>query len=114
MCLEARSRKAGSATIALPIDDYGTPTQTALADGLVALLLAMRAAPDLPVYIGCHAGLGRTGMLIAALAKLTGQGDPVGWTRRHYDPRALDTAAQEIVVADMDALAIWRRLEDIG
>jgi hypothetical protein len=124
VCLEARSVNAGSATIALPVVDYGAPAPDALADGLVALLLAMRAAPKLPIYIGCRAGLGRTGMLIAALAKLAGaklagaklagQGDPIGWTRLHYDPRAVETAAQERAVMDMDALAIWRRVEGLA
>lgn len=111
VCLEARSANAGSATIALPIADYGVLSPEALADGLVALLLALRGAPDAPVYIGCRAGLGRTGMLIAALAKLAGQGDPIGWTRRRYHARAVETAAQEQAVVTLDGPAIWRRLE---
>lgn len=110
VCLESRSRNASQALIALPIADYGSPEPDALADGLLALLREMRAAPSLPVYIGCRAGLGRTGMLIAAMAKLAGQRDPIGWTRRHYDLRAVETAAQEQGVAAMDAQAIWRRL----
>ncbi len=114
VCLEARSTRAGSASIALPIADYGVLSPAALADGLVALLLAMRAAPERAVYIGCRAGLGRTGMLIAALAKLAGQGDPVGWTRVHYDPRAVETAAQEQAVAVLDVPSIWRRVEEAG
>jgi protein-tyrosine phosphatase len=112
VCLEAGSAKAGRATIALPVADFAAPSAEALADGLVALLRAMRAAPEREVYIGCRAGLGRTGMLIAALAKLAGHGDPVGWTRLHYDPRAVETEAQARVVLELDTAAIWCRLED--
>jgi protein-tyrosine phosphatase len=112
VCLEALSARADRASIALPVADYRAPSPAALADGLLALLLAMRAVPERAVYIGCRAGLGRTGMLIAALAKLAGQGDPVDWTRRHYHPRAVETAAQEKAVATLDAGAIWRRVEE--
>jgi protein-tyrosine phosphatase len=112
VCLEAGSAKAGCATIALPVADFAAPSADALEAGLVALLLEMRAAPEREVYIGCRAGLGRTGMLIAALAKLAGESDPVGWTRREYDPRAVETEAQERAVLGVHAAAIWRRLED--
>ena len=114
LCLEALSPNAALATVARPVADLAAPTQAARADGLVALRRAMRAAPERPVYIGCRAGLGRTGMVIAALAKLAGQGDPVGWTRRHYHRRAVETLAQEAAVAALDAPAIWRRLEYDG
>ena len=70
----------------------------------------MRAAPDRPVYIGCKAGLGRTGTFIAGLLKLAGAADPVAETRRIYDPRAVETPAQEAAIAALDPAEIWAAL----
>lgn len=49
------------------------------------------------VEIGCFGGLGRTGTVLACMAVLAGvpAGEAVGWVRRHYDMRAVETAAQE-------------------
>jgi protein-tyrosine phosphatase len=78
-----------------------------LQDGLVRLLVMMRAAPDLPVYVGCAAGLGRTGTFIAALARVAGIGDGVAWVRANYDTRAVETEAQAASVAALDVTAVW-------
>ena len=67
----------------------------------------MRDAPDLPVYVGCAAGLGRTGTFLAALARLAGIDDGVAWTRANYDPRAVETAEQAAAVAALDVAGVW-------
>ena len=102
LCLEARAARVAEATLVLPIEDFQAPSQENLINGLRALLLAMRVQPDAPVYIGCRAGIGRTGMVIACLAKLAGVDDPVGWTRAHYHPDAMETEAQRAAVAALD------------
>ena len=102
MCLEAGALRAREADLLFPIPDFSAPSQPDLVAALRALLAAMQAAPELPVYIGCRAGIGRTGMMIAALAKLAGEADPVGWTRAHYHPEAVETAAQHQAVVDLD------------
>ncbi len=103
VCLEVRSAKLGQAALVLPVVDYGAPSAAALTSALRELLGLMAANPDLPVYIGCRAGIGRTGMMIAALAKLSGIAGPVAWVRDHYHPDAVETLAQREVV---DALSL--------
>jgi len=89
------------------VPDFTAPTQAHLVDGLVRTLVLMRDAPQLLVYVGCAAGLGRTGTFIAALARLAGIVDPVAWVRTNYDPRAVETADQEAAVAALDLDAVW-------
>ncbi len=91
----------------IDVADFRAPTQAQLVTGLVALLRAMGDAPERDVYIGCRAGIGRTGTIIAALAKLAGEADPVGWTRAHYHPEAMETPAQRDCVAALDCAAVW-------
>jgi protein-tyrosine phosphatase len=56
----------------------------------------MAAEPDRLFYVGCRAGLGRTGTVLACLAAEAGTpGDPVAWVRAQHDPRAVETPAQE-------------------
>ncbi len=107
VCLEVHSRLANLADVLIEVPDFTAPTQAQLVDGLVRTLVLMRAAPQLPVYVGCAAGLGRTGTFIAALARLAGIADPVAWVRANYDRRAVETAAQEAAVAALDVDAVW-------
>ena len=107
VCLEARSRLATLADVLIEVPDFTAPTQAQLVDGLVRTLVLMRDAPQLPVYVGCAAGLGRTGTFIAALARLAGIADSVAWVRTNYDPRAVETADQEAAVAALDLDAVW-------
>jgi len=107
VCLEARSRLANLADVLIEVPDFTAPTQAQLRDGLVATLRLMRDAPELPVYVGCAAGLGRTGTFIAALARMAGIGDAVAWVRANYDGRAVETAEQAAAVAALDVDAVW-------
>lgn len=108
VCLERHSRLAALADVLIDVPDYTAPTQAQLADGLVRTLELLRDSPGLPVYVGCAAGIGRTGTFIAALARLAGIDDAVAWTRAHYDRRAVETPAQEAAVAALDVAAVWR------
>jgi hypothetical protein len=53
------------------------------------------------VEIACGGGTGRTGTVIACMAVLAGHpaADAVGWTRRNYRPRAVETRGQRRWVA---------------
>ena len=107
VCLEARSRRAKLADVLVDVPDFTAPTQAQLVDGLVRTLELLRDAPGLPVYVGCAAGLGRTGTFIAALARLAGIENAVAWVRANYDQRAVETAAQAAAVASLDVAAVW-------
>ena len=107
VCLERHSRLAHLADVSIDVPDFTAPTQAQLHQGLLDTLRLMAAAPGLPVYVGCAAGLGRTGTFIAALARLAGIDDAVAWTRAHYDRRAVETPAQEAAVAALDPGAVW-------
>lgn len=99
VCLAVRSLRVAEAALVLPVVDYGAPEAAELTAALRDVLGLIAANPDLPVYIGCRAGIGRTGMMIAALAKLAGHADPIGWVRANYHPRAVETAEQRAVLA---------------
>jgi protein-tyrosine phosphatase len=57
---------------------------------------AWRRAADERVEIACGGGRGRTGTALACLAVLDGvpPGQAVGYVRRHYHPRAVETPWQ--------------------
>jgi len=99
LCLEVRDPRAADAALTVDVPDFGVPDAAKLRRALDTLLAAMRARPDGAYHIGCKAGLGRTGTAMACLAGLAGiPGDTVAWVRAHYDPRAVETAAQEAFV----------------
>lgn len=71
----------------LPADDEDT---------LAALREAWRRAAYQRVEIACTGGRGRTGTALACLAVLDGLAgtEAVGYVRRHYHPRAVETPWQ--------------------
>ena len=80
--------------------DFGTPRDDRAA--AVAIMAAYRRAADGErVEVACDGGVGRTGTVIACMAVLAGQpaADAVGWTRRHYRPRAVETPGQRRWIA---------------
>lgn len=99
VCLEERASNAWLADILLPTPDFGTPEPEALRQAVRNTLAAMAEAPERPVFIGCLAGLGRTGLFMACLAKASGiEEDPVLFIRRVYHPHAVETPAQQALV----------------
>jgi hypothetical protein len=98
LCLEPRSARLAEAEWRLDIPDFGVPEEAALRAVLEAMLAAMRARPQDAYHVGCRAGLGRTGMVLACLGAMTGVRDPLAWVRATYDPRAVETEAQEAMV----------------
>jgi hypothetical protein len=80
--------------------DFGTPRDGEQAARLIEGAYR-RARAGQRVEVACHGGTGRTGTVIACLAILAGHpaDDAVGWTRRHYRPRAVETRGQRRWVA---------------
>ena len=96
LCLDPAAPNRAAAALVLDIEDFGLPEPAALRATLAALRAAMAAEPDRLFYIGCRAGLGRTGTVLACLAAECGlEGDPVAWVRARHDPHAVETPAQE-------------------
>lgn len=96
LCLDPHAPNRDAAALTLDIVDFGLPDPAALRATLDALKAAMAAEPDRLFYVGCKAGLGRTGTVLACLAAECGvEGDPVEWVRARHDPRAVETPAQE-------------------
>lgn len=96
VCLEPEAVKAWLADVALPIPDYGLPDPAALRRAVAAVLTQLQTDPSRPVHVGCRAGVGRTGLFLACLARAAGvEGDALDYVRRHYLPHAAETEAQQ-------------------
>ena len=80
--------------------DFGLPVDTREASRLIVDAFD-RVRSGQTVEIGCHAGNGRTGSIIACMAILAGTPaeEAVEWTRSHYCLHAIDTSEQERWVA---------------
>ena len=76
--------------------DFGLPVDTPTAHRLIVEAFD-RARDGELVEVGCAAGNGRTGCMIACMAVLTGvpATEAVEWTRSHYCLHAIDTSEQE-------------------
>ena len=62
--------------------------------------------------VGCMGGIGRTGLMLALLAKSFGEEDPVRYVRATYYSHAVETAAQKQFIAEFKVplsvrLRIW-------
>ncbi|QDW61475.1 protein-tyrosine phosphatase family protein [Oerskovia sp. KBS0722] len=82
--------------------DFGLPRSTS--DAVEALRDVFERSSVSRVEIACDGGTGRTGTAIALLARWAGvpADDAVAWVRAGYRPRAVETAAQERLVARLD------------
>lgn len=97
LCLDPDAANRADAALLLDIPDFGLPDPAALRAALDAVLAAMAREPERLFFVGCRAGLGRTGTVLACLgAELSVAGeDPVAWARAAHDRRAVETPAQE-------------------
>lgn len=96
-----------------PIQDFGVPKA---ADFQVLLAKLILLADDgHVVYVGCMGGIGRTGMVLAGLARVLrkqGGDAAIAWTRRNYLGHAVETRAQEQLVRDFDVAAVRRAVRE--
>jgi hypothetical protein len=91
----------------LPIPDFSIPesredVEYALKEVLHQCMLERR------VWIGCAGGLGRTGLVLALLAKVAGYSHPVRHVRDSYHPHAVETDQQMDYVAEFEVGPIRR------
>lgn len=96
VCLEMEAQKAWLADVPLPTPDFGLPDPAALKRAVAAVLAQLEVEPDRPVHVGCRAGVGRTGLFMACLARAAGvEGDALDYVRRHYLAHAAETEDQQ-------------------
>ena len=90
----------GYDVIYLPTLDFSIPDRDALQAGVSAAETALNSGSNLAVH--CNAGIGRTGLFLACLAKrcqsLSGK-DAVHWVRQ-YIPGAMEVPEQVLMVMD--------------
>jgi len=98
--LRALYLKGGFQVLYLPIPDFSVPTKDELEQAVQQTIAHARAGHN--VVIHCSAGIGRTGLFMAYLAKrclgLSGA-EALQWVRR-YIPRAVETPEQQRLVLD--------------
>jgi protein-tyrosine phosphatase len=96
--LRALYLKAGFQVLYLPIPDFGVPTKDDLEQAVQHTIAYARAGHHIVIH--CSAGIGRTGLFTAYLAKrclgLSGA-EALQWVRR-FIPRAVETAEQQRLV----------------
>lgn len=78
--------------IDIPTRDFQTPNEKQLTEGLIIAINCITAGK--PLYVGCMAGRGRTGLFLAILAKAFGEEKPVEYVRKNYYSHAVETDDQ--------------------
>ncbi|UCD98157.1 MAG: dual specificity protein phosphatase family protein [Chloroflexota bacterium] len=96
--LRSLYQASGLEILSFPIPDFNVPDIDLLHQ--VVAQVSTRAQSGQSTVIHCHAGLGRTGMFLACLAKMdmnfTAQ-EAVAWVRKNL-PGAIEVPSQEQIV----------------
>lgn len=88
--------------------DFSVPNPHDLEAALIAGGIAALQGKDL--WVGCMGGIGRTGLYMAAFAKVCGHPDPVAHVRATYKGHAVETAQQQKFIADFDVTPVQAAL----
>jgi protein-tyrosine phosphatase len=100
--LPGRIFQEGFQVLHLPIPDGGVPLRDQLEQTVTSIIQHAQAGQHLAIH--CYAGIGRTGLVAAAVAmRLLGvPGEAaIAWVR-HYIPRAVETPVQRQLLVDHD------------
>lgn len=99
ICLAPEQPNSKTADVLIAVKDFGIPHAPELLAALSeALTFAMRGEP---IYIGCGAGIGRTGLFMACFLKLLGDENPINTVRARYYSHAVETKDQAQFIDDL-------------
>lgn len=104
------------ADVRVDIPDFGVPKVSDLDRGIRE---ALELLADGPIYVGCMGGRGRTGLFMAALAKVMLEADedydtdPVEYVRENYSPHAVETIGQEHFIRNYNVDKFVADLKDV-
>lgn len=97
-------------SIFVPTRDFSIPEVSDMRKALMQSIALMASGKQL--YVGCMGGIGRTGLFLAALAKIMGVDDPVAYVRSHYMPHAVETQEQQdfIRALPVEDISKWAKM----
>jgi hypothetical protein len=85
----------------VPTRDFTPPPEKELCEAVDAAIRA--AIKGQTVYVGCTAGIGRTGTFMAAVVKaLEVNPSPIAWVRMQYYSNAVETSEQANLIERLD------------
>ena len=102
MDLKARYHNLGLGVIYAPIEDFSTPERGDMRLPIEQTLAAAQAGENIVIH--CHAGIGRTGLFVACLARVIWEqsaDEAVDWVRQ-YIPYAVENEAQMTFIRDFE------------
>jgi len=92
------------ADIRVETRDFSVPDTEELLAALKGGLLALGARRQ--VFVGCMGGIGRTGLYLAAMAKVLGEKYPVIYVRENYLSHAVETKEQMRFINELDVSSL--------
>lgn len=87
--------------VSIPTRDFSVPDKNIMIGGLEEALHKTTVGRG-SLYVGCMGGIGRTGLFLAAAAKVAGVRSPVQYVRDTFNPHAVETTEQMAYIASLD------------
>ena len=91
--------------IHIPTADFTAPPMNLIRKAVKKTMV--EAVRGRKIYVGCGAGIGRTGTFLACVAKAAGYRHPIKWLRSQYHPQAVETKDQRELIQFFDYSPYW-------